>query len=108
MKDINIKKVLFAIIAFVFVCSGCRISNDTVISLAGDWNFRMDSTDRGVKEQWWQGISEPMSIVLPGSMVENGYGDDISLTTPWTASIYDSSWYFNPRMEPFRKEGNIK
>lgn len=108
MKDINIKKVLFVIIAFVFICSGCRTSNDTVISLAGDWNFRMDSTDRGVKEQWWQGISEPMSIVLPGSMVENGYGDDISLTTPWTASIYDSSWYFNPRMEPFRKEGNIK
>lgn len=120
MMDINVTEsaanrarsisvgVLLVMMTLFLVCSSCRGPNTTVISLAGDWNFRMDSTDRGIAENWWQEMDDQMSISLPGSMVENGYGNDISLTTPWTASIYDSSWYFNPRMEPFRKEGDMK
>jgi len=41
-------------------------------------------------------------------MAENGKGNDITLKTKWTGSIYDSSYYFNPRLAKFRQPGNIK
>lgn len=40
-------------------------------------------------------------------MAENGKGDDITLHTAWTGSIYDSSFYFNPRLAKYRQPGNI-
>jgi hypothetical protein len=77
------------------------------ISLAGKWRFDTDSKDVGIKESWFQKkLSD--EIRLPGSMAENGKGDDITLKTQWTGSIYDSSFYFNPRLAKYRKEGNIK
>lgn len=44
------------------------------ISLAGQWQFRQDPKRQGVAEKWY---SESFSdtIMLPGSMEENGYGD---------------------------------
>ena len=41
-------------------------------------------------------------------MAENLKGDDITLKTKWTGSIYDSSFYYNPRMAKYRQPGNIK
>ncbi len=29
-------------------------------------------------------------------MLTNGKGDEVTLHTKWTGSIYDSSWFFNP------------
>lgn len=44
-----------------------------VISLAGTWNFQLDSTNRGIKEQWYNHkLSE--TIQLPGTTDEAGYG----------------------------------
>ncbi|MBS1566284.1 MAG: beta-glucuronidase, partial [Bacteroidetes bacterium] len=31
-----------------------------------------------------------------------------TLTTKWTGSIYDSSWFFQPRLAKYRQPGNIK
>lgn len=47
-------------------------------------------------------------IFLPGSMAENLKGDVPDLNTKWTGSIYDSSFYYNPAWEKYRREGNIK
>ncbi|WP_205702854.1 exo-beta-1,4-galactosidase [Botryobacter ruber] len=77
------------------------------LSLAGEWRFAIDRTDTGVKEQWFA-RQLPETVKLPGSMAENLKGDDITLTTKWTASIYDSSFFYNPRMAKFRQPGNIK
>ena len=41
-------------------------------------------------------------------MTENYKGDDVTLHTEWTASIYDSSFFYNPRLEKFRKQDNLK
>ena len=73
-----------------------RVSSQT-ISLSGKWDFAVGDVPI---------YSD--SITIPGSMLTNGKGDDVSLETPWTGSIYDSSFYFNPYLEPFRQEGNIK
>jgi hypothetical protein len=41
-------------------------------------------------------------------MAENGKGDDITLKTKWTGSIYDSSYFFRTSLAKYRQPGNIK
>lgn len=78
-----------------------------VIDLSGLWQFKIDSLDKGVTEKWYA-AKLPETVALPGSMLDNRKGDDITLYTKWTASIYDSSWFFNPRMAKYRQLGNVK
>jgi Beta-galactosidase/beta-glucuronidase len=78
------------------------------ISLAGEWHFRIDRNDAGVQEQWYRQVITDDQIQLPGSMLTNGKGDSVTLHTKWTGSIYDSSWYFNPRLAKYRIPGNLK
>ena len=65
------------------------------IDLSGEWAFHIDSLDQGVKQQWFN-KNLPDKIKLPGSMTTNNLGDDITVNTPWTGSIVDSSWFFKP------------
>ncbi|QTE38181.1 glycoside hydrolase family 2 TIM barrel-domain containing protein [Mucilaginibacter gossypii] len=81
--------------------------DDNVISLAGLWQFQMDPTDKGIEEKWF--LKSLADIIhLPGSMTQNLKGDDITLKTKWTGSIYDSSWFYNPRLAKYRVPGNLK
>src|SRR5690606_34329972 len=77
------------------------------LNLAGRWAFQIDQKDEGVQQQWFSKHLTDQ-ITLPGSMNTNGKGDDITLETPWTGSIYDSSFYFNPRLAKYREPGSIK
>ncbi|MBN2761443.1 MAG: beta-glucuronidase, partial [Bacteroidales bacterium] len=47
-------------------------------------------------------------LIFPGSLRDNGIGSIPTLSTQWTGSIYDSSWYFNPAMEKYRKPDSLK
>lgn len=77
-----------------------------VINLEGSWHFQMDRNDEGVTGKWYnKNLSD--NIKLPGSMAEFLKGDEITLKTKWTGSIYDSSFYFIPRLEKYRQPGNI-
>ncbi|BAV06669.1 beta-galactosidase [Filimonas lacunae] len=82
-------------------------AQETGISLAGHWEFQVDSLDAGIRDKWYMGRFTD-SIQLPGSMLTNGKGDAISLTTRWTGSIYDSSYYFSPYTAKYRQPGHIK
>jgi len=84
-----------------------NMADAQTISLAGKWRFRTDAADEGAAQKWFN-VRLPEEVTLPGSMAENLKGDDITLQTKWTGSIYDSSYYFNPRLEKFRQPGNIK
>ncbi|MCR4920073.1 MAG: beta-glucuronidase [Prevotella sp.] len=67
------------------------LSAQEPISLAGLWDLAIgDSVYADVVE-------------LPGSLVTNGKGTPISTATPWTGSLYDSSYYHNPFMRPYRR-----
>lgn len=81
------------------ICALCCISihAQQTINLAGAWQFSMGETPQ-----------YDDYVMLPGSMLTNGKGNDITMTTPWTGSLYDSSYYFNPYMEKYRVEGNVK
>lgn len=41
-------------------------------------------------------------------MPEKLKGDEVTARTRWTGSLYDSSYYFNPYMEKYRIEGQVK
>ena len=98
---------LCASFAFFAVLMSTQRATAQTISLAGNWLFRIDHNDAGVSEKWFtQRLND--NIQLPGSMLTNGKGDDVTVNTKWTGSIYDSSWYFNPRMEKYRQPGNLK
>ncbi|MEZ0538128.1 exo-beta-1,4-galactosidase [Fibrella arboris] len=94
------------LISFILL-SFSSIAAPTPIALKGQWRFRTDPTDVGVAEKWF-GTTLPETIKLPGSMLENDKGDKVTLNTQWTGSIYDSSWYFNPRMARYRRPDNLK
>ncbi|MBR1788293.1 MAG: beta-glucuronidase [Bacteroidaceae bacterium] len=84
----------------------CYVNAQNLIDLSGSWQFAIDRQDVGIKEHWYQKDLDDY-IYLPGSMPENGKGDNPTLTTQWIGSLYDSSFYFNPEMEPYRRAENI-
>ncbi|MFN8466889.1 MAG: glycoside hydrolase [Caldilineaceae bacterium] len=78
-----------------------------MIDLSGIWQFAIDPKDVGVDQQWWrQGL--PMQIRLPGSLQEQGYGEDPGLDTAWVGTIIDRSLFEDPRYAPYREPGNFK
>lgn len=92
--------------AGLLALTACQSQTDT-ISLAGEWRFAIDSLDRGQTEGWaTRQLSE--TLRLPGSMQEQGFGDDVSVKTPWTGQIVDQSWYTAPEYAKYREPGNIK
>ncbi|MGF7230030.1 exo-beta-1,4-galactosidase [Arachidicoccus sp.] len=96
-----------AVIISLFIITNCPAQNANTISLAGKWSFKIDREDVGILQKYFESNLDG-SILLPGSMVQNNLGDDVTLDTHWTGSIYDSSWYFNPRMAKYRTPGNLK
>jgi beta-galactosidase/beta-glucuronidase len=77
------------------------------VSLAGQWRFRLDRADAGVEERWFE-RALPDKVRLPGSLTEQGIGDDISTNTPWIGSIVDKSWFTAPEYAKYRQPGNVK
>ena len=101
------KAIVISFMAFVLTLSCSNAGNVNTIDLSGEWAFAADPEDRGIKEKWNTTLLGE-TIMLPGSMTENGKGNDIEINTPWTGSIFDSSWYHEPAMAKYRKTGNIK
>lgn len=80
---------------------------DPEIDLSGTWRFDLDPEDRGVRERWFA-RPLPGSLRLPGSLQEQGFGEDVTAETQWTGSIVDRSFFTSPRYAKFREPGNVK
>jgi len=78
------------------------------IDLAGIWRCRLDPEDRGVAEQWYRLDAFEQTVRLPGSLTENGLGEEVTVDTPWTGSIVDRSWFTEPQYAPYREPGRVK
>lgn len=103
------KKSLFFFLLQLTVCMASKAQNlaGNKIDLSGQWNFRIDSLDKGEQQQWFnQKLDE--TVMLPGSMTTNGKGDEVTVNTPWIGSILDSTWFFKPEYAKYRKTGNVK
>lgn len=99
------KKYLLILLSFLALTACHQADNKQ--SLQGEWRFALDRNDRGLAEQWYT-RSLTDTIHLPGSLQEQGYGDEVGIETPWTGQIVDKSWYDSPLYEKFRQPGNIK
>ena len=92
------KRFLPLVLSFIiYQLSFSPAGAQEVISLEGSWDFSV--TDSVRFDDY---------VMLPGSMLQNGKGNLVSVKTPWTGSLYDSSYYFNPFMEKYRVEGQMK
>ncbi len=82
--------------AFLFsvICVGAQALAGNVVSLSGAWKASFDGATH--------------AVTLPGSMLTNDLGDLPSVSTQWTGSLYDSSFYYNPYMEKYRQAGRMK
>lgn len=76
------------------ICVGAQALAGNVVSLSGAWRATFDGATH--------------AVTLPGSMLTNDLGDLPSVSTQWTGSLYDSSFYYNPYMEKYRQAGHMK
>ena len=98
-------KTFYKVLLFVAFFSLSSFTNNE-IDLSGIWQFQIDRNDQGVTAKWYnRNLTD--EIKLPGSMAEFLKGDDITLKTAWTGTIYDSSFYYMPRLAKYRQPGNI-
>ena len=88
------KRILFISLCLICVMAGKAQDN---IDLSGLWDFCIGDSAKYDDE-----------IVLPGSMLTNDKGYKVSTSTRWTATLYDSSFYFNPYMAKYRTAENLK
>ncbi len=75
---ISLKKILFPVLFLVPIA---LMGQQKYLSLAGNWAFKIDSLNKGEKEQWF---SKPASffiqqIKLPGTMDDAGFGNPVKV-----------------------------
>jgi beta-galactosidase len=93
-------------------------------SLAGQWRFALDrSTEQttggatmpaltpgdGITQEWFK-RDLPDRIQLPGILQAQGFGDEITPTTPWVAALGDAWWQLQPAAlrEHFSQPGRVE
>jgi len=87
------------------------------VNLAGQWAFRLDPEGRGVAEQWYS-AALPDRVRLPGSLQEQGFGNDVTAETRWwpggpaapprgSAGGYPN-WYTHPMYAKYREPGHVR
>ncbi len=98
-------KILLIQFLALFLIS-CEKQNNT-LDLSGEWQFQMDPEDVGINEKRFE-MNLPETVQLPGSMVENGKGFDITLDTKWTGGVRNPEWSNDPNYAPFHDSTNIR
>ncbi len=98
--------MLFTIIITLFFYS-CEQQKFNSIDLSGEWQFQMDPEDIGFYEKWFENDLQE-TVKLPGSMVENGKGFDITLETEWTGGVRNPNWANDPNYKPYHNPENIR
>jgi hypothetical protein len=101
------KKYIFLVISSLFFLYSCNSEKEPAIDLSGEWQFRIDPDDLGEKENWFD-LNFDENVILPGSMVENGKGYDITLETKWTGGIQNPDWFKDPNYAPYHDPNNIR
>jgi hypothetical protein len=86
---------------FVYMCFiACFCSYgqaQETINISGTWAFALDPGDVGINEQWY---SNPLEgkIQLPGSLQEQGYGEDVSIAKAKAANQWHI-WVYPEKAE---------
>jgi hypothetical protein len=101
-------KNLIKLSFLAILCLAARVSiADNTIPLEGEWRFALDPGDVGTNENWFS-KNLPDKIQLPGVLESQGYGDEISISTPWVLSLYDHFWYLRAEYAAYTNAGSVK
>ncbi|MEY3894627.1 MAG: Beta-glucuronidase, partial [Verrucomicrobiota bacterium] len=78
-------------------------------TLAGEWNFEMDRSDEGEKARWFT-RKLVNRITLPGVLQAQGFGDEISINTPWVVGLGGEWWKLQPKevTDVFSQPGKVE
>jgi hypothetical protein len=102
-------RVLGGALPVLLLASAQLLAQGGPLSLAGDWRFALDRADAGVKEQWFnRNLAD--RIKLPGILQAQGYGDEITTTTPWVTTLGDAWWKLQPAAlrDHFSQPGHVE
>ena len=97
-----------SLLTVLLLCVQLLSAQTSRLDLSAEWQFAIDRDDSGEAQQWYKSKTLDDTMFLPGSMPEMLKGDDVTIHTQWTGSLYDSSYYYNPAMEKYRVAGNVK
>lgn len=68
---------ILLLLLVIVTMAGCQSKEIKELSLAGEWQFRLDSADTGVDNKWFE-QELPGSINLPGTLDDAGFGKPTS------------------------------
>jgi len=77
------------------------------MDLQGRWRFRLDEADVGIENQWNRELLED-SILLPGILQAQGYGNEISKDTPFVDGLHDRLWFLREEYREFVQEHDTR
>ena len=100
------KLLSLSVLIFSLFFISCKQQTNN-IDLSGTWQFQMDPEDIGESENWFS-KELPETVQLPGSMVENGKGYEITLETQWTGGVRNPEWYKDANYAPYFDSTNIR
>lgn len=100
-------KIKSFLLLLVLACFALTCSAHETIPLGGEWQFALDRSDTGISEHWFaQKLAD--KIKLPGILESQGYGDEISITTPWVLSLYDHFWFLRAEYAAYTNASHVK
>src|SRR5690348_18163622 len=100
-------KIKFLPVFLLALGLSLQISAAETQPLAGEWRFAIDRSDAGLGEKWFtKNLAD--KIKLPGILEQQGYGDEISISTPWVLSLYDHFWYLRSEYAAYTNAGSTK
>jgi hypothetical protein len=97
----------YLLVSVLLLGGACTVDKVSTIDLSGEWQFKMDPSDQGETKTWFSNLL-PETLHLPGSMVENGKGEEITLNTQWTGGVRNPNWHEDPNYAPYHDPGNIR
>ncbi len=74
------------------------------IDLSGEWRLVLDRTGACSASQEQPG----QAVKLPGSLQQQGFGDPITMETPWAGLIRNADFFDHPSYECYRRPGQVK
>lgn len=103
----SLASVTIVVVLLLGMHIAARAISPEAIDLSGDWRFRIDPENRGLDAGWYREVL-PDTVRLPGSLNENGIGNEVNPDTPWTGTITSRMWHDEERFAPYREPGNTK
>ncbi len=99
-------QLLFLFVLSILLMHCSKAPEKEKISLQGEWKVRLDSLDVGIKNRWYRD-NFSQSLKLPGSLQEQGYGNDIDSSTSWTGTV-KGNFHQDPKYKEYRQEDDYK